>query len=235
MQVRPIGNYRAQLDCSLCRWSGEGRNYPRDTTDPFSCDDPSAALTEYQALRRNSILERDGVGRRYRRGLWSQCQLTDTLRAWHESNAKGEKSGLILSGGVGTGKTVATAMMTACLASRNEFSFAFWNISALLGFLHNWRDWGSDHHADATMQTLRCSEFLFLDDLGVEYNSPLAMSRLNELIETRYARELLHVCTSNLGESELAGREGWARIVDRLQENIFDWCELGGPSKRRVA
>ncbi len=233
MEMRPLGNYRAFLCCSLCGWNGEGRNYPNIISNPFLTDNPQESLTDYQKSRLLNLWERDSVGNRYRGGFWSQCAVTDAVREWHGAGLEGNSNGLIFSGGMGTGKTVAMGLMTCCLASRNEFSFAFWNMSALLSFLHNWRDWGSDHNADATMQTLRHAAFLFLDDLGVEYNSPLAMSRFNELIETRYSRELQHVATSNLSEADLCGREGWARIVDRLQENILDWCELGGQSKRR--
>jgi DNA replication protein DnaC len=162
--------------------------------------------------------------------LWSECAVTELIQQWHEAPGKG----LMISGDMGTGKTVIMGMMMACLASRNEFSFSCWHTGALLSFLLGWREWGADEAADARMELLRSAKYLFLDDLGVEYNAPLAMSQFNELMEVRYSRELLHVGSSNLNEDALIAREGWVRVIDRIQESAFEWCEIGGPSKRRM-
>jgi hypothetical protein len=55
------------------------------------------------------------------------------------------------------------------------------------------------------------------------------------MIELRHSRELFHVGTTNLMEADLMAREGWRRVVDRLQQDVFDWCELGGASKRQAS
>lgn len=204
-------------------------DYPTEASDPFAQDAPRACLNGYQDYRLRRNWQRDNLGTRYQNGLWSKCQMGEVIREWHHT----PDVGLLVSGDKGTGKTVASGLMMTCLAARNEFSFAWWNISALLGALHSWRNWGVDFAQDEALKYLRECRYLFLDDLGVEYNSPLAMSRFNELVETRYARELVTVATSNLSRDRLIEREGWERIVDRLQDGILDWCELGGESMRR--
>jgi predicted ATPase len=233
MEVVKTSTYQCVIRCHGCGYVGSRDDYPAEITDPFENDSAIEGLSEYQCQRLVHRWDRDSFGARYRSGQWSRCDFRDTIRAWHDEGLAGSDRSLIMSGAMGTGKTVAMGLMMTCLAARNEFSFCAWNMSALLSFLHNWRDWGNDHDDDSTMVALRRSKYLFVDDIGVEYNSPLAMSRFNELIEHRYSRELLHVATSNLSEVDLAQREGWIRIVDRLQENVFDWCEIGGRSKRR--
>lgn len=231
--LTPLPGWKCQLDCTICGSRTVANDFPSEVNDPFSQDDPKDALNEYQRYRLERRWARYAFGPRYRRGVWSKCTLRDTIAVW--STPTGTDAGLLISGTLGTGKTVAMGLMMACLAAQNEFSFCFWHTSSLLTLLHNWRGWGEDFGEDELLRELRNCRYLFLDDLGVEYNSPLAMSRFHEAIETRYSRELAFVGTSNLSEAALSGREGWGRIVDRIQENALDWCEIGGESKRRPA
>ncbi len=203
-------------------------DYPAEPSDPFASDSPRESLNGYQRYRLGKNWQRDGLGPRYQNGLWSKCQMAEIIREWHQTPS----TGLLISGDKGTGKTVASGLMMTCLAARNEFSFAWCNISTLFSFLHSWRNWGTDFSQDEMLRELRTCKYLFLDDLGVEYNSAMASTRFNELIETRYSRELVTVATSNLTRERLIQREGWERIVDRLQDGILDWCELGGESMR---
>lgn len=231
MTVVPAGRYAVNLHCACCNCHTTANEPPREERDPFACDDPRQALNDYQRGQLERNWHRDGFGQRYQQGLWSRCELANVIRAWHTTMPE---RGLLISGSKGTGKTVATGLIMVCLAARNEFSFAWWNMSSLLTLLHNWGGWSDKNLAeDAALDIARSCKYLFLDDLGVEYNSPLAMSRFNELIETRYARQLCHIATSNLNEAALSAREGWERIVDRIQEDVYDWCEIGGASKRR--
>ncbi len=231
MRLVPYGRFKANATCSGCGKVSTVPNHPREVRDPFAVDSPLDSLNDWQRFRLGKNWERDNLGRRYQYGSWTRCDLTANIRGWHESGG----GGLLISGSMGTGKTVATALMMTCLASRNEFSFAWWNMSALLSFLSAWNDWGDNNGQDETYKYLRECNYLFLDDLGVEYNVGRGMTRFNELIELRHSRELFHVGTSNLMEADLTAREGWRRVVDRLQQDVFDWCEIGGESKRRGA
>lgn len=230
MQAVPYTKYRLNISCSVCGYYSMTDEFPREVNDPFSVDNPLDALNEYQRERLEQIWYRDNIGPRYRRGVWSKCDLRDAIADWHQTRDKG----FFMSGAMGIGKTVAMGMMMVCLVARNEFSFTFAHMSDLSHFMHNWKEWGENWQHDERMKLLRNVRYLFLDDLGVEYNSPLAMSRFNELIEVRYSRDLLHVGTSNLTEDALFEREGWGRIIDRIQESALDWVEVGGVSKRRL-
>jgi hypothetical protein len=232
MEVTPLPRWKSALHCTACGVHAIADEYPSEINDPFSQDFPTATLNAYQAWKLMGIWRGNNFGKRYHHGTWSKCDvpLRETIREWHKT----QDCGLLISGSMGSGKTVAMGMMMACLAARNEFSFSVWNMSSLLTFLHNWRGWGERFSDDDQLKALNRCQYLFLDDLGVEYNSPMAMSRFNEIIERRYSNELFVVGTSNLTEQALMEREGWPRIIDRIQENVLDWCELGGVSKRRV-
>src|SRR5690606_15396061 len=114
--------------------------FPSEIINPFSHDAPFAALNEYQRWKLMSIWQGSHFGKRYRNGSWGICDtpLRQAIQKWHAN----PDHGLMLSGTMGTGKTVALGMMMACLAARNEFSFIFWHVSSLLTFLHGWRGWG---------------------------------------------------------------------------------------------
>jgi predicted ATPase len=230
MTTREYSRYRLSISCAQCGYYGMTDEFPREINDPFSADNPLDVLNTYQRERLEQIWHRDSIGPRYRRGVWSKCDLRDVIAEWHQTRDKG----FFASGAMGTGKTVSMGMMMVCLAARNEFSFTFAHMGELSNFLHQWSDWGDNFARDDRMKRLRSCRYLFLDDLGVEYNSPLSMSRFNELIEVRYSRDLLHIGTSNLSEDALFEREGWGRIIDRIQESALDWVEVGGQSKRRL-
>jgi predicted ATPase len=172
------------------------------------------------------VWRRDSLGRRYQNGLWSKCELAPVIAEWD----KRTDCGLLISGSMGTGKTVAMGLMMSCLAARNEWSFCWWNMASLPHFSALVARLGRRCRARCCVLAHALVSLFVPGRSGVEYNSPLAMSRFNELIETRYARELLHVGTSNLNESALVTREGWQRIIDRMQESVLDWCEIGGES-----
>jgi len=154
--------------------------------------------------------------------------LYDSIHRWH----KQEERGFFLSSSVGTGKTVAMGMMMACLSARNEFSFCYTSCLKLFSFLHNWKGWGYDYDADDLMRKYENSKYLFIDDIGVEYNSPFALSRFNELVEHRYGNMLHFVCSSNQLAKDLMNREGWGRVVDRLKDDADDWVMFEGKSLR---
>jgi hypothetical protein len=176
MDVRPYGRFQANVTCSSCGRITCVPNYPIEASDPFSTSHPFDALNDYQKFRLARAWQRDNFGSRYRYGQWEQCQLRDTIQEWHRAG----DSGLLISGSIGTGKTVATGLMMTCLAARNQFSFSWWNMSALLSFLSGWNDWGDNNGDDAIYTYIRECKYLFLDDLGVEYNVGRGMTRFNE-------------------------------------------------------
>jgi DNA replication protein DnaC len=137
------------------------------------------------------------------------------IRGWdHRSGGA-----LVISGGIGVGKTVAAAWIAADRGLRCSFLRA-------AEFART-----SRYDAEAFGAVLGAAA-LCLDDLGSEWADERGSLRvsLDELIDRFYAERRVLIVTTNLGVAELTQRYG-ERAVDRLRE-WATWAHVGGKSMR---
>jgi DNA replication protein DnaC len=136
-----------------------------------------------------------------------------------------EPSIVVLSGGVGCGKSCAAAEMAILRSGR------FVTASELSS--------GSAYESQA--RELEQTKFLVIDDLGCEYIDAKGyfLSRLDSLINARYANCLPTVITTNLPATAAADnptgksfRQYGERILDRIRE-CGRFVNVGGQSLRR--
>jgi DNA replication protein DnaC len=159
-----------------------------------------------------------------------KCSPTPAVRAVEEVGSRGM---MILSGGVGCGKTVGAAKWIYDYVTSKEvwkskrlcniddetmgyeFQFlgnAVWVTSAKLARV--------DHYdASALAQYTQCNR-LVIDDLGIEFmdGKGFYLSLFNELIDERYASERATVMTTNCSADEFKARYK-DRVVDRVRES----------------
>lgn len=148
-----------------------------------------------------------------------------------------QNKGFILSGDVGTGKTMsliyiyrqiikylskeAREAQDAYLYQVNRYSrkIQFFFAPELFSKLHKG-------------ERIRISQYILIDDLGREYSEPFALAMFECLMEDVYRnKDVSLVITTNLNLSQFKDREGWLRIVDRLRE-ICSWIDIEGKSRR---
>lgn len=221
------------LECIECHGTMASKEPPNDKVNPFKTNDPKESLTPYQLRYLRGIWNRDDFGLHYQNATWDRCPRIDKLNmrrelhAWHKS----ENKGMIISGVIGCGKTSMLGLMMACLASQSDFDFTYWYAPSLFNFLTTFTRADEVHRRK--YDKLTSTRWLFIDDAGTEDNIDWKSMRFNELIERRYARNLLHVVTSNLDRERLTRREGWERAIDRIFENAFNWYDIGGESQRK--
>lgn len=156
--------------------------------------------------------------------------------------ARGCTDILVLSGGVGTGKTVA-----ACERIR-EYVYAIekWSPLAQYDTSPSFREalpvWCSacelariDHFSALAVDQFKDVPLLVVDDLGSEYNDAKGFfaALLDEVIDNRYANKLATVITTNLNAAGFADRYG-SRVVDRLRE-AGRFISCGNASMRRAS
>lgn len=142
---------------------------------------------------------------------------------------------IIISGGVGLGKT------HLCYALVNQFSeecdFGFKSdkvkITTIKGIIDAIRGcWDKDtlEHCFALVSEFKTAPVLIIDEIGVQYGTESEKIELFDIINYRYEEMLPTVCCSNLPKEQILKVLG-RRIYDRLFGGA-DYFELTGKSKR---
>lgn len=145
---------------------------------------------------------------------------------------------LVLSGGVGCGKTMAAVWWLYAFATAS----ANWETGETPRFKPKRKPYFSTAAAVArwprydsdVMEARMGSPRLVIDDLGKEYLDANGsyLATLEEIIDARYSRRLPLVMTTNM--TAAAFRERYtARIADRINE-VGSFLSINAPSMRRT-
>ena len=135
------------------------------------------------------------------------------VKHWTEVKAEGQ--GLLLWGGVGTGKTFAAACIANALTEQGV-SVLMTNFSKILNSLSGM------FSEDRNKYLASFGEFdlLIIDDLGIERNSEYAQEQVYNVVDSRYLSRLPFIITTNLTLAGLKDPKdiAHARIYDRILE-----------------
>lgn len=131
-------------------------------------------------------------------------------------NAMLEKNqGLLLWGGVGTGKTFSAACIANALLD-SGISVVMTSFAKLLGTSN-----GFCINEDMITE-LNCAKLLIIDDLGAERSTDFALEKVYSIIDSRYSAGLPMILTTNLDLQEMQ------RCTDirymRVYERILEVC-----------
>lgn len=135
--------------------------------------------------------------------------------------------GLLLYGGVGTGKTFAAACIVNALIDTGR-PCLMTNFARVLNTL-----W-SIEEKQAYIDSFNKFDLLVLDDLGTERRSEYAQEQVFNVIDGRYRAGLPLIITTNLSIEEIKKPDsvGNSRIYDRVLEMCHP-VEVTGKSRRR--
>ena len=128
---------------------------------------------------------------------------------WNERRPNGD--GLILSGDIGTGKTMVAVAIANTIVSM-AYSVRFTTVTDLQTKM---RDWDA---AGEAMRDFKRADCVVIDDLGQERVTEWASSVLFDLIDARYADKLPTIVTTNLGAKQL--REHYIRSLTRGKDQM---------------
>ena len=134
--------------------------------------------------------------------------------------------GLLLYGGVGTGKTYAAACIVNDLIDEGRRCMIT-NFARVLNTL-----W-SVEKKQAYIDSFNQFELLVLDDLGAERRSEYAQEQVFNVIDARYRAKLPLIITTNLALEDLTAPQniGNSRIYDRVLEMCHP-VKVEGESRR---
>lgn len=132
---------------------------------------------------------------------------------WDEVYA--ENAGLLLYGGVGTGKSFTAACIANELISRGV-PVLMTNFIKLTNELS--QNYGSDKNA--YIRALDSYDLLIIDDLGAERSSDFMAEQVFNIIDSRYRAGKPLIVTTNLRQEEFGNPTDikTARIYDRVRE-----------------
>jgi DNA replication protein DnaC len=151
---------------------------------------------------------------------------------WLERFRLGDRSGLLIQGPVGVGKTGLAWGLVKELITKDTVEANMVVFRDLMDELHDALREGRRRD-----KRLRGIPVLFLDDLGAERPTDWTRDELATLVEHRWERGLTTGMTSNYSLAELADRLGrddamvGRRIVSRLQEGAAR-IRMEGPDRR---
>lgn len=140
-----------------------------------------------------------------------------TLRRYAErwDAMRRENIGLLLYGGVGTGKSYGAACIANYLIERKT-PVCMINLSSVLNSMGGYLS----EDKNSFISDLMCYPLLILDDVGMERQTEYALEQVFNVIDARYRSGKPLIITTNLSLAELKdpSSRDYARIYDRILE-----------------
>ena len=155
-------------------------------------------------------------------------KLTEMAKRYVDNFSKfyKEGKGLLLHGGVGTGKTYIACMIANALIDKG-YPVLVTNFSRILNTLQG--TFNKQEYIDSLNQF----KLLIIDDLGIERDTGYAKEQVFSIIDSRYRAELPMIITTNLPMQKIATEQdiSYKRVYDRIIERCYP-VEVAGESRR---
>ena len=137
-----------------------------------------------------------------------------------------EGKGLLLYGGVGTGKTYIACMIANALIDKG-YPVLVTNFARVLSTLQG------TFEKQEYLDSLNKFRLLIIDDLGIERDTGYAKEQIFNIVDSRYRAGLPMIITTNLTMQKLATEGDLAdkRVYDRILERCYP-VEVAGESRR---
>lgn len=137
---------------------------------------------------------------------------------------KEENIGLIIYGGVGSGKTYLTCAIANAIIEKYLYSCKVINFSQILNDLQKG---GFNLDRNQYINNLTNKTLLVIDDFGIERDTEYALEQIYNVINARYQKDKPTIITTNIDYKEL-DRSQESLILERIYSRIR---EMGVPFK----
>lgn len=141
-----------------------------------------------------------------------------------------KNQGLILWGGIGTGKSFAAACIANYLLDRGV-PVIMTSLVKLLELIQ-----GGEEKESDIIARLNSAKLVIFDDLGAERSTDYAIERVYNIVDSRYRKQKPMIFTTNLTVAEMKDETDirYSRIYDRVFEVCYP-IQFVGPSWRKKA
>ncbi len=170
-------------------------------------------------LKYQKALRTSGLSPQYQKKTFENFEVgvninaVNSIKKYLNEKSWQEGKGLILIGGVGTGKTHLASAIVHELARQDVFAL-FIFVPDFLDEIRAMYDENYDEEEDK-FELVKNARVLVLDDLGTERITDWAREKITQLINHRYNNALATIVTTNLTLDELKNRIG-ERAYSRL-------------------
>ena len=181
--------------------------------ESFADFDPLLYSTEAQS---NGIIPRD-----YMKMVYDFC------RKYAESFSE-ESPSLLFQGNTGVGKTYLSACIARVVAEKG-FSVCYDTAASALGYFESMkfsRSPEESEKASSRVDRMLSCDLMILDDLGTEMVTPMSVSALYTLVNTRLVDHKVTIISTNLPSEELASKYS-PQIASRLEGEFHNLLFVG--------
>lgn len=150
-------------------------------------------------------------------------------------NILGQLQSTVIAGLPGRGKSMAMAwVVDRVIEKAVQQTYEDHNMSSLhqspFLFVSGSALWDMFHAGNAPNPRIAS---VFIDDWGMEYREPFAISRADEWFRLREATSGVRTwMTTNMSREQFLNQQGLERIVSRIQ-GMCDWVEFIGADRRK--
>ena len=145
---------------------------------------------------------------------------------------KEKNTGLIIYGGVGTGKTYLTCSIVNAIIEKYMYECKMMNFSQILNELQKG---GFDLDRNEYINHLTNKTLLVIDDFGIERDTDYALEQVYNIINARYQKQKPIIITTNLDYKEMEKAQDNI-MLERIYSRILEICvplKVDGTDKRK--
>lgn len=224
--VAPLGPHVADTVAALARKHVKNPDLFQPATDADM--EAKEREIELERLTRQAEIRLSRLPSKYRDAGYISTPAGMAARRWTEAYRAGDRSGLVLMGDVGTGKTwLAAAIVRDLSINQRPIPCTFITVADLLDYLRKARP-----GLDVDMVQFATAPVLVLDDFGQENRTEWANEQLYRLAHARSHNDHPTIVTTNL-----SGPEIHEKYEPRTVQRLFGGSkkiELFGESLRRL-
>lgn len=142
-----------------------------------------------------------------------------------------KNQGLLFWGGVGTGKTFASACIANALLSK-KIPVMMTSFVKLLSIIQS-----GEERDSVILSRMKMAKLVIFDDLGAERGTEYALEKIYGIVDARYRQKLPTIFTTNLTLAEMKAEVDvrYSRIYDRIFGNCYPLQFVGTSWRKREA